>query len=72
MAYNYQNYEKFYNAMNDSQRAKWNEQNKNDADFNDFLSKYNAKNQTTTPVSTPKTNTGTSTGTSNTRYKDSD
>ena len=72
MAYNYQNYEKFYNAMNDSQRAKWNEQNKNDADFNDFLSKYNAKNQTTTPVSTPKTNTGTNTGTSNTRYKDSD
>ena len=54
MAYNYQNYEKFYNAMNDSQRAKWNEQNKNDADFNDFLSKYNAKNQTTTPVSTGK------------------
>lgn len=54
MAYNYQNYEKFYNAMNDSQRAKWNEQNKNDADFNDFLSKYNAKNQTSTPVSTGK------------------
>ena len=54
MAYDYNNYEKFYNAMNDSQRAKWNEQNKNDADFNDFLSKYNAKNQTSTPVSTGK------------------
>lgn len=51
MAYDYNNYEKFYNAMNDSQRAKWNEQNKNDADFNDFMSKYNAKNQTSTPVS---------------------
>ena len=59
MAYDYNNYEKFYNAMNDSQRAKWNEQNKNDADFNDFMSKYNAKNQTSTPVSNVSNTTST-------------
>ena len=56
MAYDYNNYKKFYEAMNESQRTKWTEQNKNDADFKDFYSKYTGNTGTTnTAPATPKT-----------------
>ena len=56
MAYDYNNYKKFYEAMNESQRTKWTEQNKNDADFKDFYSKYTGNTGTTnTTPATPKT-----------------
>lgn len=54
MAYDYENYKKFYNAMNDTQRAKWAESNKNDADFNDFMSRYNSDSNATKSYVTPK------------------
>ena len=52
MAYDYNNYKKFYEAMNESQRTKWTEQNKNDADFKDFYSKYTGNTGTTNTAST--------------------
>ena len=69
MAYDYNNYKKFYEAMNESQRAKWTESNKNDADFKDFYSRYTSSTPTT---NTTKNQTSNSTNWSNTTYKDSD
>jgi hypothetical protein len=68
MAYDYNNYKKFYEAMNDSQRAKWTEQNKNDADFKDFYSRYTASTPTTNTTKNQTSNSNWS----NTTYKDSD
>lgn len=62
MAYDYNNYKKFYEAMNESQRSKWTEQNKNDADFKDFYSKYTGNTGTTNTIpATPKTTQATQT-----------
>lgn len=60
MAYNYNNYKKFYEAMDSQQQQKRATQNKNDSDFQDFYSKYTNETRTNN-VSTP-TNTYWDTG----------
>ena len=59
MAYNYNNYKKFYEAMDSQQQQKRATQNKNDSDFQNFYSQYtneSRNNNVATTKNTPTSN----------------
>ena len=56
MAYNYNNYKKFYEAMDSQQQKNWANQNKNDSDFQSFYNQYTAESNKVNQVATDNSN----------------